>query len=45
VNAAREVQADVLVIGRNSSTAPGIYSSVADLVIRATTTATVVVPA
>ena len=45
VNTAREVQADVLVIGRNTSTAPGIYSSVADLVIRATTTATVVVPA
>lgn len=45
VNTAREVQADVLVIGRNTSTAPGVYSSVADLVIRATTTATVVVPA
>ncbi len=45
VNAAREAKADVLVIGRNTSTAPGIYSSVADLVIRATTTATVVVPA
>jgi nucleotide-binding universal stress UspA family protein len=45
INTAREVQADVLVIGRNTSTAPGIYSSVADLVVRATTTATVVVPA
>lgn len=45
VNAAREAKADVLVIGRNTSTAPGVYSSVADLVIRATTTATVVVPA
>lgn len=45
VNTAREMQADVLVIGRNTSTAPGVYSSVADLVIRATTTATVVVPA
>lgn len=45
INTAREVQADMLVIGRNTSTAPGIYSSVADLVIRATTTATVVVPA
>lgn len=45
VNTAREVQADVLVIGRNTSTAPGVYSSVADLVIRASTMATVVVPA
>lgn len=44
VNTAREVQADVLVIGRNMTTAQGIYPSVADLVVRATTTATVVVP-
>lgn len=45
VSAARETKADVLVIGRNTSAAPGIYPSVADLVIRAMTTATVVVPA
>lgn len=45
VNAAREVKADVLVVGRNTSGAALINSSIADLVIRASTTATVVVPA
>lgn len=45
VNAAREVKADVLVIGRNTSGAALVNSSIADLVIRANTTATIVVPA
>ena len=45
VTAAREVQADILVIGRNTSGMALVNSSIADLVIRANTTATVVVPA
>lgn len=45
VTAARDVHADVLVVGRNTSGMAFGNSSVADLVIRANTTASIVVPA
>lgn len=45
VTAAREVGADILIIGRNTSGMAMTNSSIADLVIRAHTMATVVVPA
>lgn len=45
VNAAREAGADVVVIGRNATGVSSTLGSIADFVIRANTTTTVVIPA
>lgn len=45
VNAGREAGADVLVVGRNATGVTNTLGSIADFVIRASTTTTVVIPA